>query len=146
MDPNALNLGMKNDCFNGRYGFIATWGPQRLATLGMAVADGKGGLFGTQKINMGTGTFVQADFGGSYNVASNGYVDVKFDFTLPTPDGGTLPVQAVFLFVLFQVQEFNGMPIATELRGVDTAAALDFSTGQTLQPPALGIGLFKRLF
>ena len=146
MDPNALNLGMKNDCVNGHYGFIAAWGPQRLATLGMVVADGKGGILGTQKINMGTNQFIQADFTGSYNVAPNGYVDVHFKFSLPAPDGSRIPVEAVFVFVLTKVQDIKGMPIATELRGVDTSPGLDFSTGQPLQPPALGVGLFSRLF
>jgi hypothetical protein len=140
-----VNLGLGADSFQGSYGFISSWGPQRYAALGIMVSDGHGNVFGVQRLNVGTGQFLPADFSGTYAFQPDGLAEFRFSFSVPGPTGPQT-VEAVFYFVPFRVEQRGGSRLVTELRGVDQSPAVDLVTGQPLQPPALGESLLKRLF
>jgi hypothetical protein len=133
--------------FQGTYGFAAFWGARRLATLGMAQVDGRGGMRGSQRLNGGLGGFVNADFTGGYRATADGGFEVTFTFPNPVPGGdGGAEVTAFFYFVPFSFADVLGRRRIAELRGVDRSAAFNLLTGEPFVPPELGEGIFKLLF
>lgn len=134
-----INLGFDLASFRGHYSFTGVWGPLRQATLGVGVSDGKGGFYGTQRINAGTGSFLETPIDGGYKVAPDGMVLVSITFPLP----GFGDFEADLCLVPFLVEQARKHRLITQLQGIDTQPGVDVANGQPFEPPMLGLANFR---
>jgi hypothetical protein len=140
-NKDRLDLGYNNASFAGNYGLSIIYGPNRYVGLGVTQSDGKGNFWGIQKLNIGTGQIILQRIVGTYVVYSDGTGEAHIDVTLP--DGQK--AKGSFAYVVLHAVQRGNVKFATELQGMDMNPAIDFATGQPLQPIQLGVSWFKSI-
>jgi hypothetical protein len=139
-DKDRIDLGYNNASFVGNYGFSIIFGPNRYVGIGVAQSDGKGNFHAIQKLNAGTGQLIHQSIRGTYQVYSDGTGDAHVELTM---QGQVL--KGSFAYVVLQATQRGNVKVATELQGTDLGPAVDFATGQPLQPIQLGVSWFKQI-
>ena len=140
-DKDRIDLGYNNASFVGNYGFSITFGANRQVGIGVAQSDGKGNFQAIQKLNVGTGKLIYQVIRGTYRVYSDGTGDANVDLYME----GQQPLKGSFAYVVLTAVQRGNVKVATELQGMDMTPAIDLSTGQPLQPMALGVSWFKQI-
>jgi hypothetical protein len=139
-DRIRIDLGYNNASFQGNYGFSIIFGPNRYVGIGVAQSDGRGNFWAIQKLNTGTGKLIHQRIRGTYNVYSDGTGDAHVDLAM---EGKVL--KGSFAYVVLHAVQRGNVKVATELQGTDLGPAVDFTTGQPLQPIQLGVSWFKQI-
>lgn len=117
----------------GRYDFSLVVGPLRYGSIGEVSFDGAGNFAGTQRLNVGTGTFFDTTLVGTYDVLGQGTGEGRGVLTLP--DSRTWSFH--FDFVTFEAERAGTHPVIIEIQGTGREPAVDFATGEPLDPPQL---------
>jgi hypothetical protein len=140
-DKDQIDLGFSNASFVGNYGFSIIFGANRQVGIGVAQSDGKGNFHAIQKLNVGTGTLIQQTIRGTYRVFPDGTGDAQVDLFME----GQPPLKGSFAYVVLTAVQRGNVKVAVELQGTDLTPAVDLTTGQPLQPTALGVSWFKQI-
>jgi hypothetical protein len=138
---NKIDLGFDLRTFSGNYGFSIIYGPRRYAGIGIAISDGRGNFRAIQKLNIGTGQMLEQNIVGTYEVNPDGTGVARIKATLP--DGQV--VDGTFDYVVLQAVKRGNYKLGVELQGIDRQPAVNFATGQPLEPPQIGVSWFKSL-
>ena len=139
-DKDRIDLGYNNASFQGNYGMSVVFGPNRQVGIGVAQYDGKGNLQATQQFNIGTGQLISQRIHGTYVMYPDGTGEARVEIAM---EGQV--IQGSFAFVVLSAVQRGNVKLATELQGTNLNPALDFTTGQPLQPIQLGVSWWKRI-
>ncbi len=136
-----IDLGFDLRMFSGNYGFSIIYGPRRYVGIGIAVSDGKRNLRGIQKLNTGAGQLIEQNIVGTYEVNPDGTGTAYIKAALP--DGQV--IDGTFDYVVLRAVKRGNYKKGIELQGVDRNPAVDFASGQPVEPPQIGVSWFQTL-
>lgn len=123
--PQPLELGFNNASLQGRYDFLLSSDGQRIAAVGAAIFDGRGGFFGDEKLNAGTGRFFGFALEGGYDVRSDGTGEGQLRMRPPQGPELVLP----FEFTILEIEQKGTVRLALAAQGIGRDANFDFGAG-----------------
>ena len=123
--PRSLDLGFSNASLEGRYELLLSTGGQRVAAVGAAIFDGRGGFAGEQEINVGTGKFSALALEGSYEVFDHGMGEGHLRMRPAQGEEVVLP----FEFTVLQVEQRGPVRLVIEAQGIGRDAGFGVGAG-----------------